>query len=161
MPLSGPPGMMPPPPGSNQQRAPPPPGMPPPPMGVPPRGPFGPPMGMCIISSGSLFQWKTVNWLLFRIFLRHTNAPRYEGTTPTNATSRLWRWPSQTPTPRLSERTSLTTTSTRTTEGSNESSDATLNYTVGTFLKPCFYLHLFCSCRLIPCVFVYRFLNFW
>lgn len=53
MPPSGPPGMVPPPPGSSQQRAPPPPGMPPPPqMGMPPRGPFGPPMGTFIDQSG-------------------------------------------------------------------------------------------------------------
>ncbi|XP_068431925.1 splicing factor 3B subunit 4 [Clinocottus analis] len=49
MPPPGPPGMVPPPPappGSNQSRAPLPPGMPPPPpMGMPPRAPYGPPMG--------------------------------------------------------------------------------------------------------------------
>lgn len=165
MPPSGPPGMVPPPPGSNQPRGPP--GMPPPPMGVPPRGPFGPPMGMRLISSGSLFFLVTIKknmlYHLFMLchFLRPTNASRYERTTP-NASSRLWRRPSQTSTPRLSERTSPTTTSTRTTKGSNEGTDATLNCTVKTFLKPCFYLHIMFRCnRLISCVFVYRFLNFW
>lgn len=156
MPPSGPPGMVPPPPGSSQARAPPPPGMPPPPMGVPPRGPFGPPMGMCLFQVDLYFvvTIKNINYLLCH-FLRPTNASRYEGTTPTNATSWLWRRPSQTSTPRLSERTSLTT------KGSNESTDATLNCTVKTFLKPCFYLHVFCCNRLISCIFVYRFLNFW
>lgn len=66
MPPPGPPGMVPPPPappGSNQQRAPPPPGMPPPPMGMPPRAPYGPPMGKhCGISSNlkNLFSFKTL-----------------------------------------------------------------------------------------------------
>uniref|UniRef100_A0A8C1H2R2 Splicing factor 3B subunit 4 n=1 Tax=Cyprinus carpio carpio TaxID=630221 RepID=A0A8C1H2R2_CYPCA len=151
---SGHPGMVPHPPGppgSTQPRAPPPPGMPPPPpMGVPPRGPFGPPMGMCVkyclilLLNGSKID--VIQYAIIPpIFYRSTNASRDEGTSSANASSRLWCRPTQTPALWFSERASLATTTSCTTEGSSESTNAPLNPNVKTFLKALSFLFTFCT----------------